>query len=153
MRVCRWGYFVVVLVGLAWVSSAQASRVNTNHGVAVEGYDVVAYHTAGAAVKGLSKFSHTWRGATWNFVSARNRDLFLTEPGRYAPQFGGYCSYSTSKGYTSKIDPNAFSVIDGRLYLSFSKKIQSIWLKQPDTYIDEAMDKWPKLLRELHASE
>ena len=153
MKMCWRRFPVVLLFCLAWVPSAQAGRINANRGVAIDGYDTVAYHTAGTAVKGLSKFSYRWRGATWNFISARNRNLFLTEPGRYAPQFGGYCSYATSKGYTSKIDPAAFSVVDGRLYLAFSKKIRSLWLKKQDRYIDDALDEWPKLLRELHASE
>ncbi len=65
--------------------------VNTSwFGVAIKGYDTVAYHTEGRAVKGKSEFSHEWNDAKWHFASAKNRDLFAAAPERYAPKYGGY---------------------------------------------------------------
>jgi YHS domain-containing protein len=66
-------------------------EVNTTFfGVAIKGYDTVAYHTEGRAVKGKSKFSHRWNDAKWYFSSAENKGLFAADPERYVPQYGGY---------------------------------------------------------------
>ena len=68
-----------------------AGKVNsTLFGVAIKGFDTVAYHTEGRAVKGNSKFSHKWNDAKWYFVSEAHRDLFIKDPESYAPQYGGY---------------------------------------------------------------
>ena len=75
-----------------WTTAATAfDKVNQSlFGVAIKGYDTVAYHTEGRAVKGKSEFSHKWNDAKWHFISTKNRDLFATDPLRYAPQYGGY---------------------------------------------------------------
>ena len=77
---------------LNWTATGIAfEKVNqTDWGVAIKGYDTVAYHTEGRAVKGQSQYSHEWNDARWHFASADNRDLFAAEPERYAPQYGGY---------------------------------------------------------------
>ena len=83
---------VMVTLIFAWTTQASAfDEVNTNFfGVAIKGYDPVAYFTEGEAVKGKSKFSYSWNEAKWYFVSEANRDLFASDPERYAPQYGGY---------------------------------------------------------------
>jgi YHS domain-containing protein len=88
-------FTLIVLVASAMLMFANSGlafvEVNkTFFGVAIKGYDTVAYHTAGRAVKGKSKFSHTWNDAKWYFTSAENKDLFAADPERYAPQYGGY---------------------------------------------------------------
>ena len=84
--------FLTAAFLLNWTSTGIAfEKVNQNFwGVAIKGYDTVAYHTEGRAVKGHRKYSHTWNDAKWYFTSAENRDLFAAEPERYAPQYGGY---------------------------------------------------------------
>ncbi len=84
--------FLVVVMLMIWTTFALAfEKVNQNFfGVAIKGYDTVAYFTEGRAVKGKSKFSHTWNDAKWYFSSAENRDLFVANPEHYAPQYGGY---------------------------------------------------------------
>jgi len=83
---------LVVSAVILFTNSGMAfDAVNTTFfGVAIKGYDTVAYHTEGRAVKGKSKFSHKWNDAKWYFSSAENRDLFAADPERYAPQYGGY---------------------------------------------------------------
>ena len=81
---------VLVLFSLNGTASAFDEVNTTLFGVAIKGYDTVAYHTEDKALKGNSRFSHKWNDAKWYFVSEANRDLFIKEPDRYAPQYGGY---------------------------------------------------------------
>ena len=90
----KWRFsalLVAVFVFTGVNSVAAVEKINQNFfGVAIKGYDTVAYHTEGRAVKGSKKFSHEWNDAKWYFSSAENRDLFVAEPERFAPQYGGY---------------------------------------------------------------
>ena len=114
-------------------------------GVAVKGYDVVVY-TEGAARKGSPQFEHKWNGATFRFEKAANRDRFAAAPEKYAPQFGGYCAYAVSRGYTADIDPNAFRIVDGKLYLNYSKSVQRLWEKDIPGNIARGQMNWPAVL-------
>lgn len=116
-------------------------------GVAIEGYDPVAYFVSGKSVQGSRKFQFTWQGATWRFASEENRDRFVAAPEKYAPQFGGYCAYAVSQGTTAKIDPQAWKIVDGKLYLNLNKDIQAIWEQGIPEYIRLAKENWPKLLK------
>jgi YHS domain-containing protein len=112
-------------------------------GVAARGYDVVAYFEDGEPVPGSSEHAHEWRGATWQFASAGHRDLFAADPERYAPQYGGYCAYAVAKGTTADIDPRAWKIVDGRLYLNKSPKVQALWEKDVPGHIAAADANWP----------
>ena len=114
-------------------------------GTALKGYDAVAYFKEGRPVKGESQFRHDWMGAKWYFASAENRDQFVRDPQKYAPQFGGYCAWAVSRGYTASIDPEAWRIVDGKLYLNYSKRVQRMWEKDVAQRIDEATRNWPKL--------
>lgn len=114
-------------------------------GVALKGYDPVAYFTAGKPVKGAADFSHEWMGATWRFSSAANRAQFQANPEKYAPQFGGYCAWAVSHGYTADIDPEAWKVVDGKLYLNYNKSVQRKWEQDQRNRIEEANRNWPRL--------
>lgn len=115
---------------------------------AVKGYDVVAYFEAGAPREGKSDFTHDWQGATWRFATAANRDAFAADPERYAPQYGGYCAYAVAKGATADVDPEAWKIVDGKLYLNLSKSIQARWEKDVPGYIARADANWPGLVDE-----
>jgi hypothetical protein len=120
--------------------------VNTGRDrLAVKGYDVVAY-TTGAALRGTPEFEYPWNDARWRFTSAANRDLFAAAPETYAPQFGGYCAYAVSRGYTADIDPEAFKVVGGRLYLNYSKSVQRTWERDIPGNIVKAEANWPAVL-------
>ena len=121
-------------------------HVNTTWlGNAIEGYDPVAYHTAGAPMEGSADFEHEWEGATWRFISAENRDLFAADPEKYAPAYGGYCAYGVSQGVKPSIDPEAWAIIDDQLYLNLNKNIQARWEKDIPGYIAKADEIWPTI--------
>lgn len=113
--------------------------------VAILGYDPVAYFTDGAATQGKADFELRWNGAVWRFANAANRDAFAADPERYAPRYGGYCAYGVARGYAVKIDPEAWTIVDDRLYLNYSKGVQATWTKDIPGYIAEADANWPKI--------
>ncbi len=111
-------------------------------GVAIHGYDPVAYFTAGKPVSGKAEYKTQWQGAEWHFASAENRDLFVKSPEKYAPQYGGHCAYGMSLGHLAPVDPNAWKVVDGKLYLNYSKDVQGLWLKDTSGNITKADKNW-----------
>lgn len=131
------------------VSSPTHATDPVNHtwrGIAIDGYDPVAYFEDGEPRKGSPKFEHDWNGATWRFGSQAHRDAFAADPEAYAPQFGGYCAWAVSEGYTAGIDPEAWSIVDGKLYLNYSKKIQRQWEADRDARIERGHANWPEIL-------
>jgi hypothetical protein len=144
---------VVLLAGavLAPPPAGAGGIVNSSFlgGVAIEGTDPVAYFSAGRPTPGSSDFEHEWMGATWRFVSAENRDRFAADPEQYAPQYGGYCAWAVSQGYTAKIDPEAWRIVDGRLYLNYSPAVQSQWQSDVPGNIAKADANWPKIKADL----
>jgi len=125
---------------------AQKPEVFTDTGAAIRGYDPVAYFTEGKPVRGEADHTHQWNGATWRFASKQNRDAFAAAPEKYAPQYGGYCAYGVSNGYTVSTAPEAWSVRDGKLYLNYSTGVRQKWLEDPAGYIRKADGNWPKAL-------
>ena len=87
---CFTGALVLVLLAVGSTPSIGFEKINQTFGIAIHGYDTVAYHTENRAVKGKKEFSHEWNDAEWHFASAENRDLFAADPDRYAPQYGGF---------------------------------------------------------------
>ena len=140
---------LVLLLALASALPALAiSPVNKSlvGDVAIDGYDPVAYFTDSKPVEGQKEFSSDWKGATWRFASAAHRDLFAKAPEKYAPQYGGYCAYAVAKGTTADIDPAAWTVRGGRLFLNYDADIQQKWLQDPDGFIAKADANWPKMV-------
>jgi hypothetical protein len=145
--------FLVCATGLLGAAPALAeSAVNTGYfgDVAIMGYDTVAYFTDGEATKGSPEISHDWMGATWHFATPEHRDAFAAKPIRYAPQYGGYCSVGVvGGGVTSNIDPEAWSIVDGKLYLSYSKPAREQWEQNSGEMIAKADAKWPEVQAKL----
>jgi hypothetical protein len=115
-------------------------------GQAIEGYDTVAYFTDGAPQPGSTDYTHDWQGATWLFASVENRDAFVADPDRYAPQFGGYCAYAITKGHTIKGKAKVWSIVDDRLYLNLGPGAQKKWRKDVPGNIARALINWPGAL-------
>ena len=115
-------------------------------GVAIDGTDPVAYFTDGKPVEGSSNFEHEWNGATWRFASAENRDRFAADPEAYAPQYGGYCAWAVAQGYTASTDPEAWKIVDGKLYLNYNKDVQSRWEGDVPGNIAKGDANWPTVL-------
>jgi hypothetical protein len=138
--------FIIPLGLAAILIAGQAEPTNKDgKGVAIKGYDPVAYFTQSKPVKGSPTFAHQWMGATWWFASAEDRDQFAAQPEKFAPQFGGYCAYGVSKNHTVSIDPEAWRIVEGKLYLNYSKGVQETWVKDVPGNIKAAEENWPKL--------
>lgn len=133
-----------LLFALLALPGAAQSVFQTN-GVAIRGYDPVAYFLDNKPVEGLPEFTTNWRGVTWQFKSQANLDLFKGNPEKYAPQFGGYCAYGVSDNHKSPTDPSAFTVVDEKLYLNYSPKVKQLWLKDQERHIRQAETNWPAL--------
>jgi hypothetical protein len=143
---------LIVVVGIAGAMTLRGQTpgsMNAADGVAIQGYDAVAYQAQQQAVKGQPAFSHEWLGVRWHFASRANRDRFAAAPESFAPQFGGFCAYGVSRGYAVDVDPAAFTVIDGKLYLNYSRRVQATWNQDRAGHIDKARRNWPKVSADL----
>ncbi|PYE87270.1 YHS domain-containing (seleno)protein [Phyllobacterium leguminum] len=136
--------FVVALT-LSSVSTAFAAEIFTTNGVAINGYDPVAYFTDHKPVKGSDKYSATYQGATFRFVSAAHRDAFSANPGHFAPQYGGYCAFGAAQGYKASTEPQAFTVVDNKLYLNYNDSVLKTWKQDVSGYIKKADANWGKV--------
>jgi YHS domain-containing protein len=116
-------------------------------GIAIRGTDTVAYFTEGKAVAGSDAFTTEWRGAAWKFASHEHLDLFVANPEKYAPQFGGYCAYGVTKNSLVKIEPENWRIVDDKLYLNYNDSIQKTWEKDIQGYIKDAQTKFSALLK------
>lgn len=135
---------------MPWASTAGAfDKINkTFWGVAIKGYDTVAYHTEGRAAKGNSDFSYTWNDAKWYFVSKENMELFAQDPERYSPQYGGHWARSLSTtGKVAGVNPEAFKIIDGKLYLNFNNESATKFEADAAENINKADESWDKLTK------
>jgi hypothetical protein len=128
------------------VSAEPAIFTGLVKGVAVGGYDPVAYFTERKAIAGSKDITLEHEGVVWRFASAANRDAFKADPAKYAPQYGGYCAWAVSQGYTAKGDPNAWTVHDGKLYLNYNKSVQRDWEKDIPGNVTKGDGNWPKVL-------
>jgi YHS domain-containing protein len=146
------GTLLLVLIALGFALPAAARGVvnaSSFTGTAIEGYDPGAYFHEGRPIDGQSAFAHDWMGVTWYFASAENRDLFAADPDRYAPQYGGYCAWAVGQGYTATIDPEAWRIIEGKLYLNYSKDVQAQWARDIPGNIARGDANWPKIRADL----
>lgn len=137
---------LTALLAAAGTALALDPVFSTYLGGAIRGYDPVAYHTEGKPVAGKRAHRVEWKGATWSFASAGNKALFESDPEKYAPRYGGYCAWAVSQGYTASIDPDAWSIVDGRLYLNYNLEVRDHWSKDIPGNISKGDVNWPKLL-------
>jgi hypothetical protein len=137
----------VVVVGTAVASAEQARWYVSRGQLALGGYDAVAYFTEARPVRGSAEFEIEWAGARWRFASAASRDAFTDAPERYAPQFGGYCAWAVSQGYTASGDPEAWTVVDGKLYINYSRSVRRTWERDAEGNIRKGDANWPGVLK------
>jgi YHS domain-containing protein len=137
-----------VLVLASWAAAAQAGEFFEKDGVAIGGYDPVAYITDGKAVAGSREITIDHKGSTFRFASAANRDAFAADPEKYAPQYGGFCAFGTASGYKAKIDPAAFTVVGGKLYLNYNEAIQKKWRADIPGFVAKADKNWPEVSKQ-----
>ena len=132
---------------IACSKTAPVAQINTgSDGLAVQGYDPVAYFAVENATKGDPKFQYAWNGAKWLFSSQENLDKFKQNPQSYAPQFGGYCAYAVSHGHTADGDPQAWKIVNEKLYLNYNPEVKQMWEKDQDKFIEDGKKNWPNLV-------
>ena len=141
----------LVSLGVGVPTIAQAAKPETyassSSNVAINGYDPVAYFIQKRPVKGLGKYSTRYKGALWRFSSQENKNKFVAMPGKFAPQYGGYCAYAVSYGSTAPTDPDAWTVVNGKLYLNNTVSVRTTWKKDIPENIKKANKNWPGVLR------
>jgi YHS domain-containing protein len=138
-----------LFIGLAVAPAAADAaepEIHVTRGLALAGYDPVAYFTEGGAMRGDAQFDTSWRGARWHFASAANRDLFLATPERYAPQYGGHCAWAVAQGYVAPGDSQQWRIVDGRLFVNYDASVQRRWLRDIPGFIAAADRNWPGVL-------
>jgi YHS domain-containing protein len=146
------GVAVTLAVAVSGSNAFADDSVNTGYfgGVAIMGYDTVAYFTEGKATKGSEKFSYEWLGTPWYFANAKHREMFISEPIKYAPQYGGYCAGEVALGsVTVNTDPEAFKIIDGKLYLIYDKGSAEEFAAHAEVAVPKADANWPKVVADL----
>ena len=138
----------MLIVFMLWSFSVLAGKpliLSTQDG-AIEGYDPVAYFTQAKPVKGSDEYSFEWNGATFKFSSQEHLDLFEAAPEKYTPQYGGYCAYAVSEGATASTVPEAWTIVDDKLYLNFSLGVRNLWSKDIPGRVARADANWPDVL-------
>jgi len=137
--------FVAVIVCLVLSTVCFADFNKDGNRVAIKGYDPVAYFTDKAVLQGGKEHSWEWMDAVWYFANNEHKEMFIKDPVKYAPQYGGYCAYGVSKGAKPAIDPQAFSIVDGKLYLNFSKSVRAAWERNSRVHIKRADIIWKRI--------
>ncbi len=136
---------VALAIFFAISLSAQTVQYNSNKGIAIKGYDPVAYFMQHKAVEGNKQFSTEWSGSQWKFISQANLDSFKLAPEKYAPQFGGYCAMGVSENHKAPTDPTAWTIVNDKLYLNYNAFVKEMWLKDTINRINTANTNWSSL--------
>lgn len=132
---------------------AAAGEFYEPNGIAIRGYDPVAYFEERRPVPGSPRWTAQFQGSTFSFASAAHRDAFTADPERYAPQYGGFCAFAAAKGYKAKTDPDAFSLVNGKLYLNYSLSVRELWQEDTDGYIAKGDKTWPEIRKTTKVRE
>ena len=140
----------IALLGLllSLTGIAQTTHYSSTNGIAIKGYDPVAYFLQNKAIEGRDEFTTDWSGSKWKFSSKANLDSFKIAPEKYAPQYGGYCAYGCSENHKSPTDPNAWTIVNNKLYLNYNLKVKDYLKKETDKRIAAADANWKTLNKE-----
>ncbi len=139
---------MVLLLVSPYVFAADEIYTGFFSSKALDGYDTVAYFTSGKPVEGSQKFSTGYKGADWYFSSEKNLTLFVNNPEKYAPQYGGYCAWAVSaKSDFAPGDPHQWTIVDNKLYLNYDQEIKQRWEQDQAQHIQQADKVWPKLIK------
>lgn len=132
--------FIAVACGK---KNSEVSEVFVTTEGAINGYDPVSYFKDGKPAKGDQEYSYSWKDADWHFVSEENLSMFKANPEQYAPQFGGYCAYGMAHGHKAPTEPDAWTIVNDKLYFNYNKEVLSKWKKDQDELIKKADSNWP----------
>jgi YHS domain-containing protein len=142
----------VTALGLS-TTLAYAGEFFEKDGFALRGHDPVAYFTQGAPAQGRSEHRAEYRGSTFLFATQAHRDAFVADPARYAPQYGGFCAFGLAGGYKAATDPEAWSIVDGKLYLNYNRAVQKQWSADVPGFIAKADRHWPTVMKHAKVHE
>ncbi|MCY4149884.1 MAG: YHS domain-containing protein [Gammaproteobacteria bacterium] len=145
-QISIWAALCMLIVIAPAIADKPPVYVSGQNNYAIRGYDPVAYHLDRKPVRGKDDYTAEWNGATWRFSSEANRGKFTQEPERWAPQYGGYCAWAVSRNYTASTDPDAWSIVDDRLYLNYSKSVRASWSQDIPGNIRNGDANWPSVL-------
>ena len=138
---------VAILAIATTAALAEKNLINVDkQRLALQGYDPVGFFTEKRPVKGDPKFQSTYKGGQYYFASAENKAAFDANPAKYEPQFGGFCAYGVSKGYTVPIKIEAFQIVNDRLLMQYDFGAQKSFNKDPQANLRKADENWPKLV-------
>ena len=140
---------IIIFSALYLVSCTGENKLSVNmtsQGVAINGYDPVAFFTDLKPVKGQSDLRYTWMDSEWHFSCKENLEQFKSNPAKYAPQYKGYCAFALSRGDLADISPDAWSIVDGKLYLNFNLDIKNAWEQDKFNYIKKADRRWAEIV-------
>lgn len=140
------------LLGVGALNKSTAAVNVDSKGLALQGYDAVAYFKENLPREGKAEFTADYNGAKWQFTSAENRDAFTKEPAKYAPQYGGYCAWAVGHNYTAQGDPQAWKIVDNKLYLNYSKDVQAKWQQEIPKYVADGDKNWKELASKAEES-
>jgi len=138
-------HLLTLFLLLGILTHAQKSPVFAPGGKAIRGYDPVAFFNQSKPIMGSDSLSYTWQDVTWMFATKENKELFQATPEKYAPQYGGYCAYGTSQGHKAPTQVDTWTVLDGKLYFNYNKKVQESWNKNQQALIRKADQAWPEI--------
>lgn len=139
--------FAVMFLSVPEGARADTAVFSSRAGVAIGGYDAVAFFERGAAEPGRRSHAVMWKGVVWRFASARNQALFEANPRAYAPAFGGYCAYAMSQGLLHDGNPKLWAIVDGELFLLNNRRVQLLWQADTVQLIADGRRHWPAVLR------
>ena len=152
MKTLKSTAFIAYILLIAFIGNSShaaqpkaVAEIDNQGGLALRGYDAVAYFTDGKATKGDAGISYQWHGVTYRFASQAHREAFMTQPEHYAPQYGGYCALAVSENGTADGDPEQWAIVDGKLYLNYNGLAKSLWDKDRSGKIHAADGNWPKI--------
>ena len=143
MRIKFFSLSVMLLIGTSTFS--QTTNYYSKDGIAIKGYDPVAFFILQKAAEGTDSYTTEWSGSKWKFISQANKDSFITNPLKYVPQYGGFCAFGASENHKAPTDPNAWTVINNKLYLNYSNKVKEMWIKDTANRIKAADEYWTGL--------
>jgi YHS domain-containing protein len=149
----RFPVAVAALMMAISTTPASAGDFFEKDGVAIRGYDPVAYFTDRKPMKGAAKYQADYQGSAFHFTSEKNRDAFKANPARYAPQYNGFCAFGTASGYKAAVDPAAFTIVDGKLYLNYNNAVRKQWSGDIPGFIAKADKNWPDVVKQTKVAE
>jgi hypothetical protein len=136
---------VIFFAGLLSTASAQKLAIYAPDGVALKGYDVVAFFTQGKPVMGATDYSFQWNGVKWLFYNNADLETFKASPEKYAPQYGGYCAYGTAQGHKAPTQADTWTIVDHKLYFNYNTQVKEMWSKNRSAFIETANKNWVSL--------